>query len=165
VAVVLLSVSAATANPLLDSGFWKTATAADVTEAIKAGADVNAQNGVGATPLHEATIHSSNPGVIQALIEAGADVSARNAWGSTPLHLAAKYNSQPKIILALLEVGADPKAKDEDGMTPWRLAHNNDKLKGTKAYWELSNTWFAQMGITPLHWAVANATRSRGRAG
>ena len=103
---------------------------ANVQALLDAGADVMARTTTGSTPLHGA----GNPEVIQALLNAGADVMARNILGSTPLHLAAR-RVFPDNIIALLDVGADAKAKDKEGKTPWNYAQENEKLKGTKAYW------------------------------
>ena len=82
-------------------------TASEVKAALAAGADPNAENEDGYTPLHEAALYNSNPSVIKALIEGGADPGARNKEGSTPLHMAAGFNSNPAVTTALIEAGAD----------------------------------------------------------
>ena len=51
---------------------------------IDAGADVNAKNNDGKTPLH---IIKKSETIAQMLIDAGADVNAKNKKGYTPLHL------------------------------------------------------------------------------
>src|ERR1700722_1241734 len=53
----------------------KSGTPEQVTAAINAGADVNAKDPKGQTPLFEAAKMNPNPGVIAALIKAGADVN------------------------------------------------------------------------------------------
>ena len=65
----------------------------------------------------------------------------RDVSGSTPLHWAALHDA-PASIQALLAAGADAKAKDKDGETPWALAQENEKLKGTKAYWALNDAQY-----------------------
>ena len=122
---------------LCDNSWWETATEADVQAELDGGADVMARNEWGRTPLHRA----GSPEVIQPLLAAGADVMARDAVGNTPLHKAAHYG-YAENIQALLAAGADAKAKDKDGETPWALAQENEKLKGTKAYWALNDAQY-----------------------
>ena len=54
---------------------------------VDAGADVDAKNDYGDTPLHLAASGNENLAMIQALVDAGADVHAKNNHGSTPLHV------------------------------------------------------------------------------
>ena len=56
---------------------------------VDAGADINARNNDGETPLHNAAT-TNTPEVIQALLDTGADINARNNDGDTPLDLAIK---------------------------------------------------------------------------
>jgi len=53
---------------------------------MRAGADVNAKNNLGGTPLHEAAA-SGHKEIVEVLVTKGADVNA-NIGGWTPLHLA-----------------------------------------------------------------------------
>ena len=66
--------------------FWVRADLARVERALACGADVNAKNDHGGTPLHYAAYRNDNSAVIEALLEAGADVNAKNDDGNTPLH-------------------------------------------------------------------------------
>lgn len=95
---------------------------------IKAGADVNAQDTSGKTPLHRLCSGESNPGClasVQALIRAGADVKIRDARGRTPLHYV--FNRDDPVVSELLHAGADPHAKDNDGREPFGpLVRNPD---------------------------------------
>ena len=52
---------------------------------LAAGADVDARNRSGRTPLHQATDRKDNQEVIRILVAAGADVDARDDAGATPL--------------------------------------------------------------------------------
>ena len=63
-------------------------TVAQVQQAIKAGADVNARAEYGLSPLMYAAGFNTNPDVISVLIKAGADVNARNERGWTALKFA-----------------------------------------------------------------------------
>ena len=58
-------------------------TVAQVQQAIKAGADVNARNDNGLTPLMYAAGFNTNDEVLERLIEAGADISAEDDYGLT----------------------------------------------------------------------------------
>ncbi|MDE2871960.1 MAG: ankyrin repeat domain-containing protein [Gemmatimonadota bacterium] len=86
-----------------------------------AGADVNATNRNGDTPLHTAAWHGrSDDSETTALLEAGADVDARNGKGETPLHRAVAGKS-PVQVDALLRGGADAKLRTPEGDTPLHL--------------------------------------------
>ena len=97
---------------------------------IEAGADLEAWNLHGLTPLQFAAYINPNPAIIRTLLEAGADVNARNYRGETPLHLAARYNANPAVIQVLLDAGADPEAVTDDGWTAGDLVQENPDLKG-----------------------------------
>jgi len=72
-----------------------------IINAIKKGANVNAQGRHGETPLMWAARANPHPEVATALIKAGADVNAKNKKGTTPLIMAAEKNSNPEVIIAL----------------------------------------------------------------
>jgi ankyrin repeat protein len=99
-AISLFSYSANAAVPSLppyDSS-W---TVSQLRGFINAGADVNARDEGGRTPLMVAAFNA-NPEVIKTLITAGADVNARNDFGSTPLMEAAGYRFDPPILDIML---------------------------------------------------------------
>ena len=117
-------------------------TPSEVKALIEGGADPAARTEIGATPLHIAVMFNSNPSVIKALIEGGADPGAPGGGGTTPLHGAAMFNSNPSVIKALIEAGANPGARDDAGKVPFDYAKENEALKGTDAYWLLSDGRF-----------------------
>ena len=88
---------------------------------IQAGANVNASNAKGATPLHQ-SVYSNNLEIVTALIESGADVDARAQRGRTPLHVLS-YTDNPNlaILTALVSKGADVNAREEGGYAPLHL--------------------------------------------
>jgi ankyrin repeat protein len=101
---------------------WAAKYASEKTVAalIEHGADVNATNDAGNTPLHWAAKYASEK-TVAALIEHGADVHATNDAGNTPLHRAAGCDNTEKAI-ALIERKADVNATNNDGGTPLHIA-------------------------------------------
>ena len=93
---------------------------AEIDKLIKNGADVNAKDKDGNTPLMLASFGSLNSDAVKALIKAGANVNAKNNEGLTPLMLAAIYN--PDALKILIKAGADVNAKDNVGDTPLTYA-------------------------------------------
>ena len=84
-------------------GFFRTATVEDVTACIRGGADVNASDDAGRTPLHYAAQYSDDPAIITALLSAMASVNVTDDDGRTPLDVA----QSPAIIAALRAAGGE----------------------------------------------------------
>jgi len=122
---------------------------------IREGADVNARDSFGMTPLHTA-VRAGRHDVVEVLIARGADVNARSDRGQTPLFCAAAGESR-QIAEHLIAHGADVNAKDNYGMTPLHGAAHAGRTelvellisKGA----EVNAT--CQTGMTPLHCAAA----------
>ena len=88
-----------------------------VMDLLNRGADPNARNFEGATPLHRAMDRNRWPDIDKDLIKAGADPNARDNVGATPLHYGAANAGTPRVQ-TLLEAGANPHAQDNEGRTP-----------------------------------------------
>ena len=93
---------------------------------LDAGADLQAQDKNGATPLHRA-VRTRCAAAVRCLLEAGSDATLRNKPGSTPFHLAVQNTgrggsgselakaAQREIIQTFLEHGVSPALKDVKG--------------------------------------------------
>lgn len=85
---------------------------------MAAGADPNAANDEGLTPL----MTQGDPASIEALLAAGARIDAvdHQGWGVLHHH-ASSYGALPLLEL-LLQRGADPTVRDRSGKLPLDLA-------------------------------------------
>jgi len=81
---------------------------------MKAGADVNARNGLDATPLVWAAADAAKA---KLLIEAGAQVNVRTKMMRTPLMMAASAPGNSAIVKLMLDKGADVTVADVRGHT------------------------------------------------
>jgi len=106
---------------------WDVVDMSKVQDLIKRGADVDAKDNDGDTPLHLATERNFIE-IAKLLIERGADVNAKNSWGETPLHMAS-YHNRIEIAKLLLDAGADVEAKNMFGMTPLYFTDTIKKIK------------------------------------
>ena len=84
------------------------------------GADLNARDSMGATPLTSAA-GARDSDTVKLLLQLGADANASNGDGVTPLMTAAQRDHVPSVE-ALLQHGASLTVKDAKGLTPavWR---------------------------------------------
>ncbi|KAN0141635.1 Ankyrin repeat-containing domain protein, partial [Lactarius tabidus] len=103
------------------------------------GAQVNAVDNRGNTPLHQVTLGNydyqsfginkwhlkRHPGNVlrlaERLLESGTDVNAQNKDQETPLHLASRLRLHA-MARFLLKNGADVNAKNSEGKSPLQLA-------------------------------------------
>ena len=111
-----------------EHGFFFRVTTADITRCLQVGADINARDEFGNTPLHRAARYNKNPAVITVLVKAGAEINARDISGNTPLY-DATWNNNPAVISALLKAGADTSARNKRGKTPLQFAMETRKKK------------------------------------
>lgn len=96
---------------------------AEIVELLLAeGADVDAANAAGGTPLGVAAMGvGASERVARLLIAKGANVNARNPDGRTVLHKAV-MSGNAGVVEVLLSSGADDRIKDKDGKTPLERA-------------------------------------------
>lgn len=135
-AILLVLLSPAPAAGQTDCEGWGSshfhwvANAERVRDCIEAGADLNAVDEDGATPLHHAAHRTDDSTVIAVMAAAGANLSARDPADRTPLHLAAASNRRAAVVAALVAVGADLDARDSAGGTPLHAswANNNSEV-------------------------------------
>jgi cell wall assembly regulator SMI1 len=80
---------------------------------LELGADVNARDGAGDSPLHNA-VYAQSVDMIRLLIECGALINQRNHDGSTPLLIAAQC-CYIRPALCLIKAGADVSVKNAEG--------------------------------------------------
>jgi ankyrin repeat protein len=81
---------------------------------IASGANVNAQDIVGQTPLHRALMSGLNTDIVPMLLQHGADITVKNKDGWTPLFNAV-FSDNTNTVLMLLQRGADATLKDRFG--------------------------------------------------
>jgi|ERR1041384_782558 ankyrin repeat protein len=94
----------------------RTVTAENAALLIKAGADVNTKDNSGSTPLHWKGV-GDNSEVASMLLKSGATLEPRDDEGRTPLAIAALHGSH-RVLTLLLAKGSDIEATDKMGRTP-----------------------------------------------
>jgi ankyrin repeat protein len=97
---------------------------------IERGADVNAAQGDGTTPLHWAA-YQLDADLVRALIDRGAKAATQNRYGASPLSEAVKA-ANAELVEMLLEAGADVDAPNQDGETALMLAARTGSLAVAK---------------------------------
>ncbi len=120
----------ATATALADSRVADMIESGRVSAAIElidSGADVNAAQPDGTTPLHWAA-YRVDAALVSRLLEHGARADVVNRFGATPLGEAVKVAS-PAIVELLLEAGADADSPNQDGQTALMLASRTRSIE------------------------------------
>ncbi len=87
----------------------------EVVASLKAGADVDARDTHGVTPLMKACL-SDDYKTAKVLLERGANANAKDMRGETAL-MAASLNGNSRIVQLLLECGAEVNARSRNGQT------------------------------------------------
>lgn len=159
-AILILLISPKAAFTQADCSNWNTreyfevATAQDVRACLNAGADLEARDEYGETPLHRAAWLGTTD-TVNALIDGGADIEARTEYGETPLHQAAWLGSAETInILIAAEVNIE--ARTESNETPLHIAAWNGATENVNALIMGGANIEArsEYGVTPLHGAA-----------
>lgn len=115
-------------------GSWPDIRPELVDRLLQAGAEVNAADPKGVSPLIAALINHGNagpnPALVDRLLEAGADPNHANDWGHRPLTLAVRQASTLDVFETLLDAGADLNAEVR-GLPVWayvlRFPTNHDE--------------------------------------
>ncbi|XP_044764467.1 ankyrin-3-like [Coccinella septempunctata] len=84
------------------------------------GADVEARDEAGQTPLHWAVRFHSSMDLVKTLVESGADVNSKDEYGCTPLHILCTKGAgvNMDIFDLLLQKMDNPNTEDSKGSTP-----------------------------------------------
>jgi ankyrin repeat protein len=121
---------------------------------LRAGANVNAANDLGATPLWLAAVNGSAP-VVKALLQAGANPNLALLLGETPL-MAASRTGNADVVEQLLVKGARPNVRAARGQTAlmWAVAQRHpDAVKVLLAHGAdvhaRSEVWNQMMAVPP----------------
>jgi pimeloyl-ACP methyl ester carboxylesterase len=133
-----------------------------VDELIHDGANVNAQNDLNQTPLHQAVVNNS-PEIAQLLMNAGANANVLDNQLMTPLHSAVAHgNAEIAQILVAPRAAAQAVPTNVNyanplGQTPTHLAANQENVAITQILINAgANTNITNNdGDTPLHIAAA----------
>ena len=94
----------------------KTGRMEDVKHCLAAGAEINATDNYGSTPLTEASCHDHEH-ILEFLLKQGADPNIADGGDWTAMTYACYYRRNLKIIRMLLEAGADINLKNIYGDT------------------------------------------------
>ena len=122
-----------------------------VKQHLTAGADMNAKDKRGSTPMFYAA-SGGHKEIVELLIAKGADVNAKNRFGTTPLRMP----SSKEIAELLIDNGADVNEKDRREYTPLHYSAGKGYLEIAKLLIskgvdvEAKQSW----GRTPLHEAA-----------
>src|SRR5205809_654737 len=122
---------------------------------IAAGADVNAAQGDGTTPLHWA-VYKIDADLARALLERGAKPDVINNYGSSPLAEAVKV-ANARLVEMLLDAGSNVEVPNQEGQTALMLAARAGSLDVAELlvrHGAIVNAREQWRGQTALMWAA-----------
>ena len=102
------------------------------------GANADARDGFGQTPLMYAAGGTGSLETMETLVDAGADVQAQTDAGWTALMYAARDATTPEPVLWLLNAGADPTVRNAEGQSAADIAESNSAVRNSGLYRRLS---------------------------
>jgi len=161
----ILLIGAAALLPMLASavdlaGLIRDGERKEALVAIRSGADVNAAQPDGTTPLMWAVNHADRE-MVDELLKRGAKASGRTALGATALTEAVQTNDA-ELVTLMLQSGADPNLGNDDDETPLMLAARAGSLPMVEALVKAGakiNTREKFRGQSALMWAVGTSTQ------
>jgi ankyrin repeat protein len=124
--------------------------------AVRSGADVNALQEDGSSPLLWA-VYRVDHELVKELLQRGARPDAPNVLGATPL-CEAVNTADLELVTLLLKAGADPNLGNEDGQMPLMLAARTGSLPVVQALVKAGarvNAREKTREQTALMWAVS----------
>ena len=92
---------------------------------LESGADPNAVNDEGVSPLHIA----SYPGFAAMLLKHGARVNLKAKNGDTPLHSHASERGSAPVVRVILKGGGDRRLRNARGETPFDIAKSRGDVE------------------------------------
>jgi hypothetical protein len=120
-----LGVDTNTRGEFKQTPIFKAVNSEVATLLLKNGAEINAKDISGDTPLHEVVMHGKRE-MAKFLLENGADVNAvaELSFRNTPLHVSVKVKKPDiEIVKLLLDHGADINALSDSGESALSYAH------------------------------------------
>jgi ankyrin repeat protein len=146
--------SSASADALIDA--VRAGNAAEAVRLIESGADANAADSLGTTPLMWAARYG-DAALVARLIRAGANAAGENVFGVTPMSEAALIGSEP-VIRELLAAGVDPDSPNPEGETALMLVVRTGRIEAAEVLIDAGadvNAKERWAGQTALMWAGA----------
>ena len=137
------------------------------TALLNTGADPNAEDEEGWTPLHYAAWEDAHR-TVEVLLDnrrtSRVKINSKDEEGWTPLHYAAEQDAR-QTVKVLLAKGADPNVKGKNGATPlhyaaWEDAHRTvEVLLDNRRTSRVKINSKDEEGWTPLHYAAEQDAR------